>query len=214
LALSASAVVAIPLWWMTTRPQIEAGSVPSVRSRPVAAMRVDPAAPEVPAIQVASARLTDRRPEEEGPRPSRIRIASIGVDAAVVSVGIDQPASMMQVPADISKVGWYRFGPSPGRPGSALLVGHVDSSDLGAGVFFRLRAVPIGAVVSVEFTDDSTARFRVTGRRSYPKAGLPERLFARSGTPVLTLITCGGAFDRTTGHYQDNVVVYAVPAGR
>jgi hypothetical protein len=92
-------------------------------------------------------------------------------------------------------------------------VGHVDSSVLGAGVFFRLRAVPVGAVVSIDFTDGSTARFRVTGRRSYPKADLPEQLYARSGTRVLTLITCGGAFDRSTGHYQDNVVIYAVPTG-
>jgi hypothetical protein len=129
-------------------------------------------------------------------------------------VGIDQPASTIQVPADIAKVGWYRFGATPGRPGSALLVGHVDSSALGAGVFFRLREVPIGAVVSVGFTDGSTARFRVVGRRSYPKGDLPDRLFARSGNPVLTLITCGGTFDRATGHYQDNLVVYAVPSGK
>jgi hypothetical protein len=26
---------------------------------------------------------------------------------------------------------------------------------------------------------------------------------------VLRLITCGGSFDRTTGHYRDNVIVYA-----
>jgi len=26
---------------------------------------------------------------------------------------------------------------------------------------------------------------------------------------VLRLITCGGGFDRSTGHYRDNVIVYA-----
>jgi hypothetical protein len=175
---------------------------------------MDPTGPEIPAIQVASARLADRRSEPAGARPDRVRISSIGVDAAVISVGIDQLTTRMQVPADISKVGWYRFGPSPGGPGSALLVGHVDSSALGAGVFFRLRDLPVDAIVVVDFTDGSIARFRVVGRRSYPKDDLPTRLFARSGNPVLTLITCGGAFDRTTGHYEDNVVVYAVPAGR
>jgi hypothetical protein len=177
-------------------------------------MVVDPTAPEIPAIQVASARLADRQAESSRARPIRIRIPSIGVDATIALVGVDQLAGRMEVPADISKVGWYRFGPVPGRPGSALLVGHVDSSVLGAGVFFRLRSVPVGAVVSVGFAGGSATRFRVVGRRSYPKDALPERLFARSGNSVLTLITCGGAFDRTTGHYQDNVVVYAVPAGR
>jgi hypothetical protein len=28
-------------------------------------------------------------------------------------------------------------------------------------------------------------------------------------TGVLRLITCGGSFDRATGHYRDNVIVYA-----
>jgi hypothetical protein len=27
--------------------------------------------------------------------------------------------------------------------------------------------------------------------------------------PELRLVTCGGAFDRATGHYVDNVVVHA-----
>jgi hypothetical protein len=27
--------------------------------------------------------------------------------------------------------------------------------------------------------------------------------------PVLRLITCGGSFDRATGHYRDNVIVDA-----
>jgi hypothetical protein len=27
--------------------------------------------------------------------------------------------------------------------------------------------------------------------------------------PVLRLITCGGGFDRATGHYRDNLIVYA-----
>jgi hypothetical protein len=28
----------------------------------------------------------------------------------------------------------------------------------------------------------------------------------------LLLVTCGGEFDRRTGHYERNVVVFAVPA--
>ncbi|WP_247659418.1 class F sortase [Micromonospora sp. U56] len=30
--------------------------------------------------------------------------------------------------------------------------------------------------------------------------------------PELRLVTCGGAFDRRTGHYRDNLVVFAVAA--
>jgi hypothetical protein len=28
---------------------------------------------------------------------------------------------------------------------------------------------------------------------------------------MLAVVTCGGPFDSSTGHYWDNVVVYAVP---
>ena len=43
-----------------------------------------------------------------------------------------------------------------------------------------------------------------------PKEALPVgRIWDRTRQPVLRLITCGGSFDRSTGHYRDNVVVYA-----
>ncbi len=217
LILSAGVAVAVPVWWWSAgRARVEAGAVPAIGTSPAAAAvlptpRTDPLGPSIPAAEVSSARLADRPAKVVGPAPARIRIHSIGVDAAIVPVAIDEPTGSMQIPADIAKVGWYRFGPSPGQSGSSLLVGHVDSSARGAGVFFRLRAVPVGSVVSITFADGAIARFRVMARRSYPKAELPQELFARSGDPVLTLITCGGAFDRTTQHYVDNVVVYAVP---
>jgi hypothetical protein len=43
-----------------------------------------------------------------------------------------------------------------------------------------------------------------------PKEALPtERIWNHTREPVLRLITCGGSFDRSTGHYRDNVIVYA-----
>jgi hypothetical protein len=41
---------------------------------------------------------------------------------------------------------------------------------------------------------------------------LPPEVFAVGGPPRLVLITCGGAFDRRTRNYADNVVVFAEPA--
>jgi hypothetical protein len=40
---------------------------------------------------------------------------------------------------------------------------------------------------------------------------LPPEVFAVGGPPRLVLITCGGAFDRRTRNYADNVVVVAEP---
>ena len=58
-----------------------------------------------------------------------------------------------------------------------------------------------------------TRTYRVVAREEYRKTKIPlDRYFARDGKPRLTLITCGGPFDREAGHYRDNIVVTAVPA--
>jgi hypothetical protein len=56
------------------------------------------------------------------------------------------------------------------------------------------------------------AILKMVARQTYRKTRIPlEKYFARDGKPRLTLITCGGQFDRRTGHYRDNVVVTADP---
>ena len=39
-------------------------------------------------------------------------------------------------------------------------------------------------------------------------------VYVGTSSPSLRLISCGGAFDRSTGHYLDNVIVLATPATR
>jgi hypothetical protein len=52
--------------------------------------------------------------------------------------------------------------------------------------------------------------YRVDGRREYHKTALPyAQVFGPVRYAALRLITCGGSFDDQTGHYVDNVVVYA-----
>jgi sortase (surface protein transpeptidase) len=117
------------------------------------------------------------------------------------------------VPPDVRTVGWYRFSPIPGEPGSSVLLGHVDSSTQGPGAFFHLARLEPGSKIRVLLADGSARSFRVVARRSYLKSRLPATVFARTGRPILTLVTCGGPFDASIGHYRDNVVVYAVPVG-
>ena len=41
------------------------------------------------------------------------------------------------------------------------------------------------------------------------KTDLPtERIWNGSKKPLIRLITCGGEFDRSTGHYLSNLIVY------
>jgi hypothetical protein len=98
------------------------------------------------------------------------------------------------------------------EPGSAVIAGHVDYNGR-PGVFFALDRLDPGAIVDVVHQDGSTHSWRVVARRQYVKSELPtDLLFARTGAPTLTLVTCGGLFDASRRSYRDNVVVFAVPA--
>ena len=141
--------------------------------------------------------------------PTRLRIPGIGVDAAVVPVGL-APNRQMEVPA-AADVGWYRLGPSPGDNGSAVLAAHIDYGGE-EGAFFDLTSIPVGADVFVD-SATGTQRFTVTTREQTAKADVRlERYFTADGPARLTLITCGGAFSRSARHYQDNLIITATPA--
>lgn len=153
------------------------------------------------------------RPVTTAP-PTGLTISSAGISARVVAVGVDARGGT-QIPARVNTVGWYRFGPLLGaNAGSVVLVGHVDSAQQGEGAFFRLHTVRQGAVVSITGTGGHVFRYRVVGRQEYPKTSVPlAAMFSRTGAPHLTLITCGGSFDRSVRSYRDNIVVTAVPIG-
>ena len=141
--------------------------------------------------------------------PVRLRVPSLGIDAPVAAVGYD--AGEMEIPPRADPVGWYRYGPSPGRPGSAVLAAHVAWRGQ-SGAFADLRLAAPGSLVEVEFADGAVRRFRVVALASYDKEGLPvAEIFRRDGRPALTLITCGGAFNPSLRSFADNVVAYAVP---
>ncbi len=147
------------------------------------------------------------------PAPSRIRIPALGVDASVVALGIDG-SGLMEVPSDVDTVGWYRYGPVPGDPGSAVMAAHIDSARQGPGVFFRLGTLHEGDIIEVTDAAGEVARFVVRAVELIDKDELPlDRVFARAGGPVLTLITCGGSFSRADRSYDSNTVVVAVPVG-
>jgi sortase (surface protein transpeptidase) len=164
-----------------------------------------------PLIGRSSARIGDID-VTAAPAPSRIALPSIGVDAAIVPVGVE-PDGLMTVPEDVSTVGWYRFGAAPGADaGTVVLAGHVDDREQGRGAFFDLRAVEVGDTITTTDETGATTEWRVTGRRTYDKASLPvDVLYRRDGPLSLVLITCGGDFDQSASSYENNIVVEAEP---
>jgi sortase family protein len=166
---------------------------------------------ERPSVTMAPAPAAVTSTVPVPPLPTRIGIPRIGVDASIVAVGVEPGTNSVEIP-DIDHVGWYRFGPSPGQTGSAVLVGHVDGSGR-RGIFWRLGQLTPGDTFTVDYAGVGPREFRVTGREQVPKTELPADLFSRAGPPRVALITCGGAFNRATRHYVDNVVIVATPSG-
>lgn len=144
--------------------------------------------------------------------PVRVQIGSAGIDMEVVPVGVE-PGGFMELPPNPAIAGWYRFGPDPwSADGNTVISAHIDAPDYPIGPFAELRSLPADTEVSVTGADGSTAAYGVVSVTYYPKQELPTgAIFAREGTRTLVLITCGGAFDSSTGRYADNVVVVAEP---
>ena len=217
-------------WWLAGRPAVESGdaaaieqSLTSTSAAPVASTPSS-TTPVVPPEQPAA---VDTQPTTSFPQftvgrqsqgndriPVTLEIPAIEVDAPIVLVGVESDGEM-EVPEDVTDVGWYKHGPGPGEPGSAVLAAHVDLASQGPGVFFDLRTVGPGDVIYVGFDDGTTEAYRAEARTIYDKTELPiDTIFSRGGPPVLTLITCGGGFNRSLQSYDSNVVVYAVPFGQ
>lgn len=144
-------------------------------------------------------------------KPVRLDIPSIDVHSKVRYLGMT-PDGGLEVPAPgphYDEVGWYRYSPTPGSIGPSILLGHVDSRT-GPSVFFRLGKLEPGDRVSVARADDSIAVFVVDEVHSYAKDDFPTKLvYGNIDEAGLRLITCGGAFDDASGHYLDNIVVFA-----
>ncbi|MFW3170253.1 class F sortase [Geodermatophilus sp. CPCC 206100] len=141
-------------------------------------------------------------------RPVRVRIPVLGVTSSVIGLGLEADGSM-EMPVGAYPVGWYDRSPTPGEIGPSVIVGHVDwAGDRGA--FYGLRALRPGDRVVVDRADGTTATFRVDGVERHDKDAFPTgEVYGDVGWPALRLITCGGRFDRKTGDYEDNVIVFA-----
>ncbi|MBO3747235.1 class F sortase [Streptosporangiaceae bacterium NEAU-GS5] len=143
-------------------------------------------------------------------RPLRIIIPSIGVNAAVGRVGVEADGSIQTPSLNLPRMaGWYRFGPVPGQLGPAVILGHVTTRS-GSAVFHRLRELRRNDKIRVQLSDGTMTEFTVDGAEQIGKTIFPtNRVYGNLTNAGLRLITCGGAYNHKTGHYNDNIIVYA-----
>lgn len=162
--------------------------------------------------------------------PLRLRIASIGVDAPVVGVGLDSEGVMdaPMGPAE-SRVWrtafWFRGGQEPGLPGISTIAGHLSGGR--NPIFQDLENLKVGDTVGVLNSRDGVrSRFVVTRLRVLPADesdpttlagvfgeeavdGLPPKSDP-AGRAQLILITCAG--DLIGDSYSKRLVVYTQAA--
>jgi sortase (surface protein transpeptidase) len=129
-------------------------------------------------------------------------------EAAVEHIGL-APDGAMDVPGRYDTVGWYNLGARPGEVGNAVMAGHLDSKT-GPAIFWRLKELRPGDEIAVLGDDGAERRFAVRMTESYPYDRAPlDRIFSPGDQVGLSLITCGGSFDRRAQNYDQRLVVYA-----
>ncbi|HEX5798305.1 MAG TPA: class F sortase [Candidatus Saccharimonadales bacterium] len=145
-------------------------------------------------------------PESE---PTHLRVPAVDIDTKLTEAGKNKDQTL-EVPENYDIAGWYKFGPTPGEQGPAVIAGHVNR-DHGLGVFGSLHLVKKGQTVEVERKDGKTVLFKVDAVKQFPqdKDFPTEAVYGNIDHAGLRLITCAGDFNYITRRYDQNTVVFA-----
>ncbi|MFW2514412.1 class F sortase [Demequina sp. SO4-13] len=203
VALGATAVAVDSLRVQAPAPLASSPSAsPSTSgpSEPVTASGTAPAAPSSPEVEV--------EPRAPQGLPISLSIPEIDVDTQLEQLNTQEDGSLA-TPVDTDLAGWFSGGPRPGAVGPAVIAGHVSWNG-DPSVFFRLTELERGDIVTVHQEDGSQVDFEVTRLEQHDKDEFPTvAVYANTDAPELRLITCGGEFDSSIGHFDDNIVVFA-----
>lgn len=147
-----------------------------------------------------------------GPKPVAIFIPEAEVDAPIETTIIS--AGRMQNPTGPFVVGWYRESARLAEAGNVVMAGHLDYWGVPRAVFFHLGALDEGDQLTVLGDDGREYPYEIEWVRKIKTAdddGHDKLIEVIDVTdePCLTLITCGGKFDRETLEYESRTVARA-----
>lgn len=149
------------------------------------------------------------QPPKTMPRsnPVRLIIPSIQLNSELIPLG-RYPDGSIEMPSWPSIPGWYKYGPTPGELGPAIIAGHLDTWTAPA-IFWRLHELKPGSEVDVIRSDGTTAKFAVTEVTKLPRDSFPTKeVYGNINYAGIRLLTCGGTFNPKTMRYSDNTVVF------
>ncbi len=142
--------------------------------------------------------------------PVSIAIPKIRAQSSLIRTGVN-PDKTIEVPSvkQPEQASWYEFSSMPGRPGPAVILGHVDG-DGRPGIFHQVHTLKAGDRVIIERSDGSRLTYAVTRVFKTDKDEFPtERVYGTTNESELRLITCGGKWEGGQYGYADNIIVDA-----
>lgn len=141
--------------------------------------------------------------------PVTLSIPELAVTTPLMSLGRDAKGEAEVPPGEAgSPAGWYKFSPTPGELGPSVILGHVNTTTIAEGVFYRLHELKKGETFSVTRADGTVAVFAVDRSEVFKKDAFPTlAVYGNTQRAEIRLITCGG-YEASTGEFTENTVVY------
>ena len=140
---------------------------------------------------------------------ARLLIPSAEIDAPVVVLGVDDEG-VREAPDNAFDTAWYDFSSRPGSGGNAVFSGHVDYVNVGKAVFWNIKDLEPGDAIDVRLEDGTEYRYSVSFKQQYDAATAPvDQIIGVTPKESVTLITCSGTFNSSTGQYDKRLVVRA-----
>lgn len=170
---------------------------------------LNPNQAEMPTAEQTQTPLTLEGPALSSSEPTELSIPKLNIKTNFgAPLGVLKDGSV-EVPNGYTEVGWYKFGPTPGEVGPAVILGHVDSYE-GPAVFFGLGQLGVGDDIYVTRADGDIAHFKVSEMERNLQSAFPTaKVYGDINHAGLRLVTCSGSFDKGQQRYSHNLVVYA-----
>jgi hypothetical protein len=176
-------------------------------------------------IDLARPTTTAGHLESVGPQ-DRLIIKTFNIDAPLTYRKVP-PTGVMPNPEGPDDVAYYDFssfenlGGAPGLGGNTIFAGHVDSGSKACkngtvpppctAVLWDLNDIKIGEVIEVEVSGQ-VFQYKVTSNQPVSASlndGTWDRIVTSTAKESITIITCGGDFNRQTREYTNRQVVTA-----
>ena len=165
------------------------------------------------AAQHAAASGTPTVGADDFKRPTHILIPGIQVQAKIEVLEIVDGA--LQDPSNGNDVAWYKETSLPGAKGNAVLAGHLNWYGMPEAVFFAIDQLKEGDDIFVLDQRCGTFHYVVEHAELVQvKDADMKEITGQSDDAILTLITCGGAWDPSISEYLQRTVVRAVLNGK